>query len=1198
MQFRRRTLFAVFLIQITFGSLIYVLSGPGVHATDARSGDEGLSNLNNAVGLDLTKYNVTAKEYNYNYSISYLDVAPYENVVYDIISNESKLRMRYTFTNGKLQMIYVLENTGSPNLKSPAGTNSLEMAMGFLNTYSADTQDSFYAYLSSTLNDIDANNNATKKDGNAQLEVSVNENYTTFKWTYTANGAIAPSKFVALGFNGGFLKYFVDNWQLHKIGSTNVNLSEMEAKAIALETASTHPWSANLNDDNSAAKNFDESDVIWTALLFDGSMDANKTRGSNPLVLYPVWRVGIALDKWYGNLYGLEVDIWADTKEVRSISEAYSSMVPAGVPTANGTESVKLTGQMTADSAAESNLALWIVFTIVVALIGVTILSVERKAGFLVLRKRFLKRGIGMPLFLTVLVTLLVPVAVVNAESRGAVVWGSESDGQEGYWRKGANEISHQQSTAESIASYFAANGYRGVNGIGTDYINHQGIENAGSNKSQIEYDISNLQINNNYVAVVHFDHGIGRNDFLPRQWTPTYRDEWHYMMEDNMGTIWGPYNNPSNHSECGVYDTEIWPLATPGKIGFAFINTCLSANLSIQDPVHQPKGQGPLEGVWPTIPERYEGMPYAWTHRLVQDKDKTPEFNIVEHMSDDGYSDPDDAYQVYIGFPWGSASLEQTIPYNTSETNSYHLWVDNFFREALYSDNSVNQALDIASLQMWGTYFGNSPLHTGFVAYWYPSAWANDHSTMVVYGNGNIHLNPSSNLVVRGYNNLIYYRSYDPNSGWGGWNSLPGGYTCDSPASTVCAGKQYFVVRSINGLSIWMNALDLGTQAFAGWTQIPGSTISAPSLVNNGTHLFLVVRGFTSTIHYNVYDCNQQAWTGWTLLPNGYTCDRPATAVLGNQLHVVVRGLGTLQQSRTLWHSIVNLADASFTGWTALAGSTDTAPALASAPELGSVCLTVRGTAYNQLWLNVYSSGWQGWTLLNGETCDGPAAVAKDGKLQLVVRGTDGYTLLHSTKDLATGAQTGWTTVNGSTPSPPTFASLPSFSSVFLDDFNDGNYNGWTVLQPEWSAASQKLTALQENALIRTNPQFAVDREVRVAVRNVSEGANFWDVPWVIAKCDSMWNNTVYGLIHTNGNVELSIFRNGEKLTWINSSSLDPHVTHAVDINVVGNRAFLQVDGVLYLNVTHDWLDDFGGAAALYTHASTGEFDDVTIFD
>lgn len=139
-------------------------------------------------------------------------------------------------------------------------------------------------------------------------------------------------------------------------------------------------------------------------------------------------------------------------------------------------------------------------------------------------------------------------------------------------------------------------------------------------------------------------------------------------------------------------------------------------------------------------FPGRAVGMPFAWTGRLVMDK-STPGFNIAQHMSDDGYGDPDCGPQVYIGFPSGSASLMQRIPYDYGVHN-YCYWVVWFFTYALSQELSVNQALDAASLLTWSTLFGDRPLRNGFTAYWWnanPETWPN--CTMAVYGNGNIFL-------------------------------------------------------------------------------------------------------------------------------------------------------------------------------------------------------------------------------------------------------------------------------------------------------------------------------------------------------------------------------------------------------------------------------------------------------------------------
>ncbi|MCW4008906.1 MAG: hypothetical protein NWF09_09510 [Candidatus Bathyarchaeota archaeon] len=189
--------------------------------------------------------------------------------------------------------------------------------------------DVFYGELSSSLEDIAVGRNVTKKLANAELEVTAVDDDMTFKWMYAANGAIAPAKVVALGFKDGFLKYFVDTWWLYDVGCTAVKLSKSEAVAVALEAAKAYVRGLDLDAATlKEISGIDEVNVRWTTLLFDNSLDLKKPRDGNMLVLYPVWRVGIAFDKWSGQFYGLEVDVWADTGEVRRVGEAWATLPP------------------------------------------------------------------------------------------------------------------------------------------------------------------------------------------------------------------------------------------------------------------------------------------------------------------------------------------------------------------------------------------------------------------------------------------------------------------------------------------------------------------------------------------------------------------------------------------------------------------------------------------------------------------------------------------------------------------------------------------------------------------------------------------------------------------------------------------------------------------------------------------------------
>jgi hypothetical protein len=205
-------------------------------------------------------------------------------------------------------------------------------------------------------------------------------------------------------------------------------------------------------------------------------------------------------------------------------------------------------------------------------------------------------------------------------------------------------------------------------------------------------------------------------------------------MFEDNIGT----YYDGGWHPEAGVYDKDIFPWTWYGKTFFAFINSCLSANLTYQ-------GYG-TQGA--------TGLPYAFTHgRMVVDREQTAGFNVESHMSDDAYFYPDNGSQIFIGFPWGSASLSQPIPYSGG-THKYSEWVDKFFDTALRYDVSVNDALDHASFELYGMYFANPyvPLR-GFTAHWDGMPNFQDCS-IAVYGNGRLRLKSfGDNFDDRNYN-------------------------------------------------------------------------------------------------------------------------------------------------------------------------------------------------------------------------------------------------------------------------------------------------------------------------------------------------------------------------------------------------------------------------------------------------------------
>lgn len=296
---------------------------------------------------------------------------------------------------------------------------------------------------------------------------------------------------------------------------------------------------------------------------------------------------------------------------------------------------------------------------------------------------------------ITVSTILLAPLPLASAEpTRGALIFGSRSDGamtnppNSYHWRKTADELYRQGVTSNAISNYFGDDGYATEN--------HQGY--PGSIKANIQSEISDTASQYSLAAaMVDFDHGIGN-----------VRDgNFHYMFEDNTGTYYGapPISYP-NQPENDVYDREIYSDtggSNPSKYFFTLINTCLSGKVDtwtytdLQTSIQYPVGQGTGNGV--------QAMPFAWTHKLVTDQ---PNTNPPSgYMSRNGYTHPDSGAFAYMGSPYGSAALSQTI---TGQT-IYATWLENFFWYALSFDISINNALDEATLRNYNCVFGSCNL-------------------------------------------------------------------------------------------------------------------------------------------------------------------------------------------------------------------------------------------------------------------------------------------------------------------------------------------------------------------------------------------------------------------------------------------------------------------------------------------------------
>jgi hypothetical protein len=730
-----KLLFTTFFLSMLLAASAYTTLVSNVNAAELTLQQKGETVLSDVVGVDLTKYTTVIAEHLQD---AYLGVLPLSEMQYTLQSNESTLNIAYTFVNGNLQRIHVLEGKGSPITIKPSNT-PVEMAKDFLNNFQGYTGRSLYGELEFMLNGIDIDESSTTVLGNVRLDATTSRDSATFRWTYAYNGIEAPVKCVALSYQNGFLKYFIDNWNLYKIGSTSINLSEEEATASGLASAKAFAWKVGCGNETCEVRDFNATQAMVWETLFGNSLSADTARGHDPLTLYPIRHVWVSLDKFYlGNVYGIEVFLWADTKDVYRIQERFTSYDPIYLEGSSKNENIASSNEPSPLDTTVQTVSSLISIPIGAFIGGICISQLVKKRNLLKSKTRKL---VGLLLCLAVSsAVLLIPISTALATNKGVFIWGSRSSGGydpdlPGIWRKTGNELGNQSDTSEEIAEVFVNRGY--------DVYNYQG---SGSLKANI---LDNITFSrNNYPAsvVVDFDHGVGNN--YPNS-------SFHYMFEDDTGTMIGNHTiagDPPNHPENGVYDYEIFSdtggYSYQSKVFFAFINTCYSANLE--------KGQGQQTDGLPL------GMPYAWTHRIVNWKG-FENFTTSSHISMFGYEDgengTDDGNYCYIGFPQGSAALALTSVQEGYTQTSYSSWMQNFFAYALVYDRSVKDALDDASQSCFQMDFGETDLYNNFTAKWptwhgNETGWDNSSYTncsLAVYGNGNIHIRPPE-LTVKAF--------------------------------------------------------------------------------------------------------------------------------------------------------------------------------------------------------------------------------------------------------------------------------------------------------------------------------------------------------------------------------------------------------------------------------------------------------------
>ena len=176
-------------------------------------------------------------------------------------------------------------------------------------------------------------------------------------------------------------------------------------------------------------------------------------------------------------------------------------------------------------------------------------------------------------------------------------------------------------------------------------------------------------------------------------------------------------------------------------------------------------------------------------------------------------------------------------------------------------------------------------------------------------------------------------------------------------------------------------------------------------------------------------------------------------------------------------------------------------------------------------------------------------------------------------------------------------FAFAPGLvrADIWSDNFDDGNYDGWTIHSGTWAVVNGELHGSGSFSPIYTVATFTSDRIVESELRSVYT-QYVYDVAVLMIKWVNI-ENQITTRLFTDGNVELIMWMGGNKV-WNNLyyfPDLDPYQPHAFRAEVAGTNIKVYVDYSLRIDANSDFFDDIAGAVG-YQTGPASFFDDMIV--
>ncbi len=237
----------------------------------------------------------------------------------------------------------------------------------------------------------------------------------------------------------------------------------------------------------------------------------------------------------------------------------------------------------------------------------------------------------------------------------------------------------------------------------------------------------------------------------------------------------------------------------------------------------------------------------------------------------------------------------------------------------------------------------------------------------------------------VRGPDNAMYHKSFEPGQGWTEWRSLGGLLTSDPSAVSLGNGRVDAYVRGPDH-ALYQKWFNPTNGQWSEWQSLGGALTSGPGVSSRGPgRLDAFVRGPDNAMYHKSFEPGQ-GWTEWRSLGGLLTSDPSAVSWGSERIDAFVRG-----PDYALYQKTFDAETGQWSNWKSLGGALTSGPGVSSwGPD--RLDAFVRGPDYGLYHKEFHpDTGWSGWRPFGGRLTSDPAAVSwGTGRIDVFVRAPD----------------------------------------------------------------------------------------------------------------------------------------------------------------------------------------------------------------